>query len=75
MLPVAGLIDQVVVSPEGRFTTENCLVPEGASAAVAGLTLGVGEADKVMLAVPRTVDELFAVTVTVVCNATLLGAV
>jgi hypothetical protein len=76
MLPVAGLIDQVVVSPEGRFTTENCLVPEGANVAVVGLMLGgAGEADKVMLAVPRTVDELFAVTVMVVCDATLLGAV
>jgi hypothetical protein len=70
MLPVAGLMDQVVVSPEGRFTTENCLVPEGATVAVVGLTLGVGEADKVMLAVPRTVEELFAVTVMVVCDAT-----
>ena len=66
MLPVAGLIDQVAVSPEGRFVTENCLVPEGATVAVAGLTLGVGEACRVMLAVPRTVEELFAVTVMVV---------
>jgi hypothetical protein len=75
MLPVAGLMDHVVVSPEGRFTTENCLVPAGATVAVVGLRLGVGDADKVILAVPRTVDELFAVTVTVVCDATLLGAV
>ena len=66
MLPVAGLIDQVTLSPEGRFTTENCLVPAGATVAVAGLTLDVGEACSVMLAVPRTVEELFAVTVTVV---------
>jgi hypothetical protein len=70
MVPVAGLMDHVVVSPEGRFTTANCLVPEGATVAAVGLTLGVGEADKVMLAVPRTVEELFAVTVTVVCDAT-----
>jgi hypothetical protein len=66
MLPLAGLIDQVTESPEGRFSTENCLVPEGARVAVDGLTLGVGEACSVMLAVPRTVEELFAVTVTVV---------
>jgi hypothetical protein len=66
MLPVAGLMDQVTVSPVGRFRTENCLVPEGATVAVAGLTLGAGEACRVTLAVPRTVEELFAVTVTVV---------
>jgi hypothetical protein len=70
MVPVAGLIDQVTVSPEGTFSTVNCLVPEGAMVAVAGLTLGVGEADRVILAVPRTVEELFPVTVTVVCDAT-----
>lgn len=66
MVPVAGLIDQVTVSPEGKFTTENCLVPEGATVAVAGLTLGVGDASTVMLAVPSTVEPLFAVRVTVV---------
>jgi hypothetical protein len=75
MVPVDGLIDQVVVSPEGKFSMVNCLVPEGAIVAVAGLTLGFGDADRVMLAVPRTVEELFAVTVTVVCDATSLGAV
>ena len=66
MLPVVGLIDQVTLSPEGRFSTENCLVPEGARVAVEGLTLAVGEGCSVTLAVPRTVEELFAVTVTVV---------
>jgi hypothetical protein len=64
--PVAGLIDQVMLSPEGRFRTENCLVPEGATVAVAGLTLGVGEASRVTLEVPRTVEPFFAVTVIVV---------
>lgn len=73
MVPVAGLIDQVVESPDGKLTTENCLVPEGASVAVDGLTLG--DAVKVMLAVPRTVDPLFALTVMLVCEATALGAV
>ena len=66
MVPVAGLTDQVTVSPEGRFRTENCLVPDGATVAVAGLTLGVGDACKVTLAVPRTVEPFFAVTVIVV---------
>jgi hypothetical protein len=54
------------------------LVPEGAMAAVDGLTLvGRGDACRVTLAVPRTasVEEFFAVTVTLVCDATLLGAV
>ena len=63
MLPVAELSDQVTLSPEGRFTTENCLVAEGATVAVAGLTLGGGDACAVRLAVPRTVEPLFAVTV------------
>jgi hypothetical protein len=76
MLPVVvGLMDQVTVSPEGRLRTENCFVPAGATVAVAGLTLGVGDACSVMLAVPRTVEKLFAVTVTVVWAATSLGAV
>ncbi len=50
-------------------------MPEGATVAVAGLTLG--EASKVKLAVPSTasVEEFVAVTVMVVCTATLLGAV
>ena len=67
MLP-AGLADQVAVTPEGRLRTENCWVPEGATVAVAGLTLGVGEACKVKLAVARTawVEEFFAVIVIVV---------
>jgi hypothetical protein len=71
-------MDHVVVSPEGRFTTENCLVPEGATVAVVGLTLvGAGEACRVMLAVPRTMpfDDSFAVTVIGVAVATLPGAV
>jgi hypothetical protein len=46
------------------------LVPAGTTVAVVGLTLGVGDASSVTLAVPRTVEELFAVTVTVVCDAT-----
>jgi hypothetical protein len=78
MLPVVvGLMDQVTVSPEGRLRTENCLVPAGATVAVAGVTLGVGEACTVRLAVPRTalVAEFVAVTVTVVWAARSLGAV
>lgn len=63
---MAGLIDQVTVSPEGKLTTENCLVPEGAIVAVDGLTLDAGDASKVTTAVPRAVDPLLAVTVTVV---------
>jgi hypothetical protein len=57
--------------------TENCFVPAGATVAVAGLTLGEGEACSVILAVPRTalVAEFVAVTVTVAWDATLLGAV
>lgn len=70
MLPVAGLMDQATLSPEGRLTTENCLVAAGAMVAVDGLTLDAGEASNVMLAVPRTVDEAFAVTVMVACDAT-----
>jgi hypothetical protein len=66
MLPVTGLTDQVTLTPEGRFRTENCCVPEGATVAVAGVTLGAGDAWRVKLAVPRTVEEFFAVTVTVV---------
>ena len=68
MLPIRGLTDQVAVTPEGRLRTENCCVPEGATVAVAGLTMGVGEACKVKLAVPRTasVEEFVAVTVIVV---------
>ena len=78
MLPVAGVIAQVTLVPEGRFSTENCLVAECAMAAVDGLTLvGRGDACRVTLAVPRTasVEEFFAVTVTLVCDATALGAV
>ena len=66
MLPTAELMDQVTPSPDGRFTTENCLVVEGATVAVAGLTLGGGDACRVKLAVPRTVEPLFAETVMVV---------
>ena len=78
MPPVAGFTDHATVTPEGRFCTENCFVPEGATVTVAGLTLGGGGvAVRVKVAVPRTacVDEFFAVTVTVVCVATVLGAV
>ncbi len=50
-------------------------MPEGATVDVPGLTLG--EACRVKLAVPRIefVEEFVAVTVMVVCAATLLGAV
>ncbi len=71
MPPVDGLIDQPTVVPEGKFTTENCCVPEGATVTVAGLML-VGDAGSdavsVTTAVPRVafVDAFFAVTVTVV---------
>jgi hypothetical protein len=55
MLPVIGLSDQTTVTPEARFCTENCFVPEGATVAVAGLTLGGrGVAVSVKVAVPRT---------------------
>ena len=65
MLPMAELNDQATVMPDGRFTTENCLVAAGATVGAAGLTL-VGEAVKVIADVPRTaeVDEFLAVTVT-----------
>jgi hypothetical protein len=77
MLPSAGLTDQLTLAPEGRLRTANCLVPEGATVAVAGLTLAAGEACRVTLAVPRTalVELFLAVMVTVVCDATSLGAV
>jgi hypothetical protein len=42
MLPTAWLTDQVTKVPEGRLRTENCCVPEGATDAVAGLTLAPG---------------------------------
>ncbi len=66
---------QLTVVPEGKFTTENCVVPKGATVAVAGLRLVFPV--RVMVAVPRTacVEEFFAVTVIVVCEATVLGAV
>jgi hypothetical protein len=57
MLPTGGLMYQAGVTPEGRFTTENCMVPNGARVAVAGLTLGVGDAFRVRLAVPSTTNE------------------
>jgi hypothetical protein len=68
MLPVVGLTDQLTLTPDGRFRTENCFVPEGATDAVAGLTLvggGGGDACRVRLALPRTasVEEFAAVTV------------
>ena len=75
MYPTAGLTDQTTLAPEGRFRTENCWVAEGATAAVAGLTLG--EACSVTLAAARTdcVAEFVAVIVKICCAATLLGAV
>src|SRR5271154_586884 len=80
MLPVVGLTDHVTPAPEGRFSTENCSVREGATLAVAGVTLvgagGGGEARRVRLAAPRTacVEAFLAVTVKVCCEATLPGA-
>ena len=64
-------------APEGRFKTENCWVPKGATVAVAGLTLDTGEACRVRLALPRIilVKELTAVTVIVPWVGTLFGAV
>jgi len=41
-LPSAGLSVQVTVTAEGRFSTANCRVFEGANIAVAGLTLVAG---------------------------------
>src|SRR5580704_12321513 len=76
MLPEeVELTDQTTPTPEGRFRMENCLVPEGATVDVAGLTLV--EASKVKLAVPRTasVEEFVAVTVRLCAAETLLGAV
>jgi hypothetical protein len=78
MLPVAGLTAHETLVPEGKFSTENCWVFAGATVIVAGLTLmGGGEACSVKVADPRTafVDELVAVTLMVVCAATVLGAV
>ena len=78
MVPTAGFSVHVTLAPEGKFRTENCSVPAGATVAVDGVTL-VGNADavSVKLAVPRTacVDEFVAVIVTVSLDATLLGAV
>jgi hypothetical protein len=76
MVPTAGLADQVTLAPEGRFTTENCSVPDGATVAVAGLTLVAGEALSFKLAVPSTasVVEFFAVMVMVSAEATVFGA-
>ena len=76
---MAGLIDHFAVVPEGKFCTVNCLVPEGATVMVDGVTLvgGAGVAVRVKLAVPRTacVEEFVAVTVIAVCVATVVGAV
>ena len=78
MLPVVGLTDHATVVPEGRFCTVNCVVPVGATVAVAGVTLGGGGvAVRVKVAVPRTawVEEFVAVTVSICWEATVLGAV
>ena len=85
MVPVAGLRAQTTLVPEGKFSTENCWVFAGSTLAVEGLTVvvgvgvgvGAGEACSVKLALPRMdcVDEFVATTVTVVCAATVLGAV
>jgi hypothetical protein len=79
--PVASTLpavtDHAAVTPEGRLSTENCLVAAGATVALAGLTLGVGDAVSVTVAVPRTasVEEFFAVRVALCCVATVVGAV
>jgi hypothetical protein len=39
MLPTTGLSVQATLVPKGTFRTENCWVPEGATLALAGLTL------------------------------------
>jgi hypothetical protein len=77
MVPAAGLSVHVTLAPAGRFRTENFSLRAGATVAADGLTLVGREAVKVKLAFPRTawVDEFFAVTVTVSCEATLAGAV
>jgi hypothetical protein len=77
MLPSAGLMDQVTLSPEDRFRTENCCVPEGATVAAAGLTFGVAEGCSVILAVARRVfvEESVALTIIVAFSGTSLGAV
>ena len=55
MAPVAGLTDHATVTPEGRFCTENWVVPAGATVTVDGVTLGGGGvAVRVKVAVPRT---------------------
>lgn len=78
MFPVTGLSSHATLAPEGKFRTENCLIPAGATVTVAGLMLvgDAGEAVSVKLAVPMTawVAEFFAVTVTVSFEVTLFGA-
>jgi hypothetical protein len=81
MVPAAGVSDHVTLSPDGRFRTENCSVPAGATVAVAGLTL-VGGAVRLTVAVPRVVYVTGFVAigvttkiVTVCWDETTLGAV
>jgi hypothetical protein len=81
MVPAVGVSAHLTPVPEGRFRTENCLVPAGATVAVAGLTL-VGSTVKVTVAVPRVlyVTGFVAIGVTArivtVCwDETMLGAV
>jgi len=81
MVPTAGVSAHRTLAPEGRFTTENCLVPAGATVAVAGLTLA-GSGVKVTVAVPRVVYVTGFVAigvttkiVTVCWDETVLGAV
>ena len=63
--------------PEGKFRTENCVVPAGARVAFDGLTRVGREVVSLKLAVPRTacVDEFVAVMVRISLEATLFGAV
>jgi hypothetical protein len=79
MLPVAGPTAQATLAPEGKFVTENCWVPEGATAAVAGLTLVVGAvgATKLIVADPVAVSSfaLVAVIATLCAVPIIAGAV
>jgi hypothetical protein len=73
MLPVAGLIPHMTVTPVGKFWTVNSWVPEGATLAVAGLTLGVGSC-KVTNALATFVGSATLVATTVIICSMLIAA-
>jgi hypothetical protein len=90
IVPADGVTVHVTAVPVGKFSTENCWVPAGATVAVAGLTLVAGlklagdgtEAFSVKVALPRkayptvlAAIRLTAKIVTVCWEGTLLGAV